>query len=236
MKTIGVLGGIGPQATMDFEHRVHQAAQQLVPADGMRGYPPLVVFYCRFAPFVADESGAPVLPRRPDPRLLDAAAKLGALADFVVVSSNATHLFQREIEEAAGCEVLSMIDVAILEVERRDWRRVGVLGFGDPVVYTQPLERMGLTVETVTDVLQTPLDQAIHRVMEGRAAQDEARAARAAIAELRARSVDGTLLGCTEIAPLLGAGANAPDLLDPLPLLASAAVRHALDDQLRQTA
>ena len=31
MKTIGVLGGLGPQATMDFEARVHAAAQRLIP-------------------------------------------------------------------------------------------------------------------------------------------------------------------------------------------------------------
>jgi aspartate/glutamate racemase len=41
MKTIGVLGGIGPQATMDFEQRLHQAPQRLIPRRGNSGYPPL---------------------------------------------------------------------------------------------------------------------------------------------------------------------------------------------------
>ena len=31
MKTIGVLGGLGPQATMDFKARLHAAAQRLIP-------------------------------------------------------------------------------------------------------------------------------------------------------------------------------------------------------------
>ena len=31
MKSIGVLGGLGPQATMDFEERIHRAAQDLIP-------------------------------------------------------------------------------------------------------------------------------------------------------------------------------------------------------------
>jgi hypothetical protein len=31
MKTIGVPGGLGPQATLDFEARVHAAAQRLIP-------------------------------------------------------------------------------------------------------------------------------------------------------------------------------------------------------------
>jgi aspartate/glutamate racemase len=31
MKAIGILGGIGPQATMDFEQHIHRVAQQLIP-------------------------------------------------------------------------------------------------------------------------------------------------------------------------------------------------------------
>ena len=31
MKTIGVLGGIGPQATMDVEARMHRESQRLIP-------------------------------------------------------------------------------------------------------------------------------------------------------------------------------------------------------------
>jgi aspartate/glutamate racemase len=30
MKTVGVLGGLGPQATMEFESRVHRVAQQRI--------------------------------------------------------------------------------------------------------------------------------------------------------------------------------------------------------------
>ena len=36
MKTIGVLGGLGPQATMDFEARAHRAARRLTTAGSPR--------------------------------------------------------------------------------------------------------------------------------------------------------------------------------------------------------
>ena len=227
VQTIGVLGGIGPQATMEFEQLVHRAAQRLIPPSAMEGYPPLVVHYCRFAPFVTDETGAPALPRRPDPRLLEAAARLGAIADFLVVTSNATHLFQADIEAAAEREVLGVVELVVAEIGRLGWQRVGVVGFGDPVVYSGPLRELGLTVETLPAELQEPLDRAIPRVMEGRADVDDERVAGDGIVELRGRGVDGIVLGCTEIPPLLGEGAHDPDLLDPLPLLAEAAVRRA---------
>lgn len=47
MKTIGVLGGLGPQATMDFEARLHAVSQQLIAPHANRGYPPLLVYYYR---------------------------------------------------------------------------------------------------------------------------------------------------------------------------------------------
>jgi hypothetical protein len=50
VKTIGVLGGFGPQTTMDFEARVHRVAQRLIPPHWNAGYPPMVVYYCRTLP------------------------------------------------------------------------------------------------------------------------------------------------------------------------------------------
>jgi aspartate racemase len=229
VKTIGVIGGLGPQATIDFESRVHRVAQRLVPPAGPSGYPPLVVYYYRSVPFVATESGVPELPLRPHPDLIEAAAKLGGIADFIVITSNFLHLFAADVERASGCEVLSMIDVTLAEVDRRRWRHVGVLGFGDPLVYTQRLGPMGLTSETITDELRTGLDRAILMVMEGRDDAHSARTAHDAVEELQARGVDGIILGCTEIPLLLGDAANTPDLINPLQLLAEAAVNHALN-------
>ena len=64
--------------------------------------------------------------------------------------------------------------------------------------------------------------------MEGREDENAVRAAREAVGWLRARPVDGIILGCTEIPLLLGDAAVADDLLNPLQLLANAAVHHAI--------
>jgi aspartate racemase len=121
-----------------------------------------------------------------------------------------------------------MVEVTLAEVRLRGWERVGVLGFGDPLVYTAPLAAMGLASETIAGGLRTALDSAIHRVMEGREDDDAVRAARQAVAALRVRPIDGIILGCTEIPLLLGDEAVADDLLNPLQLLANAAVHHAI--------
>jgi aspartate racemase len=228
MKTIGVLGGISPQATMDFEQRLHAVAQRLIPQLGNLGYPPLVVYYHRGAPVLIDEQGHPLLPRRLDPRFLDAARRLGAWADFLVITANAPHLNLPDIEQAAARPVLSMVALAVDEVRRRGWARVGLLGLGDPVVYREPLDQLGLAYETLSEPERAPLDAAIIALMEGRTDAAARAVARTAVDTLRARPVDGVILGCTEIPLLLGVEAETPDLLSPLSLLAEAAVRAAL--------
>ena len=228
MKTIGVLGGLGPQATMDFEARVHAVSQQLIPQRGNSGYPPMVVYYYRHAPVILADDGTPAQPLQPDPRLFEAAQRLGPLADFLVITANGPHAMQGAIEQAAGREVLSMIAVTLEEVRRRQLRRVGVLGLGEPTVYLDPLGRLGLACEALAGELRGRLDRAILALMEGREGAELRAVAREAVAALRARGVDGIILGCTEIPLLLGEDADAPDLVNPAQLLAEAAVRHAL--------
>jgi aspartate racemase len=235
MKTIGVLGGIGPQATMDFEQRVHRAAQRLVPQRYNGGYPPMIVYYLRDVPFVADDSGLrPREPLEPNPKLLDAARVLGAASDFLVIISNGTHLLRSHVERASGRPVLSMVDATVRDVQRRGWRNVGVLGLGHPRVYTGALDGLHVAHETVDAPLRDALDEGIFGSMEGRIDPRWTNAALEAIEQLRSRGVDGVILGCTEIAIVLGEEnmrrlmERDGNVIDPLDLLADTAVRHAM--------
>jgi aspartate racemase len=232
MKTIGVLGGLGPQATMDFEVRVHEISQRLIPHFANSGYPPMVVYYHRYPPFVLDEHHRPVVPLQPEPHLKEKLSQLGEMVDFIVITSNAPHLFRGLIEETTGRKVLSMIDITIEEVRRRGWRTVGVLGLGQPTVYIVELERLGIAYETLpaeAGGLRDQLDGAIVRLMAGDTGPECTNLAMQAVEMLRARGVDGVILGCTEIPLLLGATAQAPDCINPAQLLAEAAVRFAIE-------
>jgi aspartate racemase len=228
MKRMGVLGGVSPQATIDFEARVHRIAQRLVPPHWNRGYPPMVVWYHRHPPMRVTEDNRPIVPMQIDPRLLDGAAWLGKARDFLVIPCNSAHVGAAEIERAAGCPVLSMVTVTLDEVARRGWRRVGVLGFhAAPPLYIDPLRLRGVACEAIDADAQKQLDAAIIAVMEGGDGDTERKAVRAAVEQLRARSVDGIVLGCTEVPLLLDDVDDATDLVNPAALLAEAAVRFA---------
>ena len=229
MRTIGVLGGIGPQATMDFEARVHRVAQKLVKQHGNNGYPPMVTVFMRHAPVVVDSEALPVKPLVLDPGVLDVARRLGAWADLIVIPSNTPHLFLERIREASGRTVVSMIDVTVEALRSRDAGDVGLVGLGIPQVYAERFASEGMAVVAASPGARAALDRAIIRLMEGAETDADRAAARKAVAEVRAAGAPVTVLGCTEIPLLLGRAAEADDLVNPGQLLAEAAVRLALE-------
>jgi len=229
MKTIGIIGGIGPQATIDLEMRLHKVAQQVLPQAQNGGYPPMIVEYYRHPPLLLIENNFPVFPLQIDPRLLAVAKKLGRMVDFLLLPTNGVHRFQNEIENASGRTLLSMIDATMDEVKKRKWKRVGVLGLMTLEIYTRRLTEMGITFEVVNAELQRQIDKTIFRVMEGRDDENDRAIMLKAITDLRNKKVDGIIPGCTEIPLLLGKEMNASDLVNPAQLLAEAAVKFAME-------
>ena len=214
---------------MDFVARVHRVSQELIPQHFATGYPPMVVCYYRHTPMIVEDD-LPTYPLTPDPRLFETVRPLKGVADFLVVPSNTPHVFASELEEAAGCPLLNMVDLTIAEVRRRGLKKVGVVGFFDPVFYTVPLEELGLDVVKPTPEVQRPVNAAVVAVFEGRNDLASTQAAIETVAFLRESGADGIILGCTEIPLLLGDGADAEDLINPAQLLAEAAVRRAIAD------
>lgn len=228
MKTIGILGGLGPQATTDMEVRIHKAAQALIPQAQNSGYPPMIVSYYRHPPILLTNEFVPVSPWQPDPRLLSTAQQLGTIADFLIIASNGVHMFQKEIEQASGKKVLSMIDTTMEEVKRKGWKRIGVLGLMNGNIYANKLKAIGLEPVLVDNMLQGELNQAIFRVMEARHTAEDKNTALLAIEKLRMQNVDGIIPGCTELPFMLSEQVDANDIINPVQFLAEAAVKYSL--------
>ena len=231
MKTIGVIGGLGPQATMDIVARLHKVSQNLVPQFVNRGYPPLLVGYFRDAPMVLREDGSVPNELRPDPRLLELARTLGLHVDFLIIASNTPHIFVKEIEEASGRKVLSIVDAVLEDVQRRRCSKVGVLAIGETLqhrLYQDRLDQIGVAWEIIPDSLIKRLDESSYAVMEGTNPAELAEPVREAVAYLREKKADGIIVGCTELPLLLGKEVEQPDIINPSQLLAEAAIRYSI--------
>lgn len=234
MKRIGVIGGFGQWSTLDTLQRILKVSSLTVPQYGNRGYPPLDVRMVNRAPMKLNEDGSFPETLEPSPELLEAARFVGQHSDFLILPANTPHLFTREIEEAAGKSLLSIVDVTIEEVVRRKCKRVGVIAIGltlDKRLYQKPLEEKGVGSVVLPKELSEILDnEGIYPIEEGANANDVGPVAHEVVEYLRKQKVDAIILGCTEVPILLGKAAEEPDIINPSQLLAEAAVKMSLGD------
>jgi len=231
MKTIGVIGGMGPQATIDFEQKIHDVANKLIPPHINQGYPPMVVYYYRNDPRILRDGTHPTEPLEPSEELLGVAKKLGLHADFLVMPSNTPHFFKDQIENASGIPLLSIVDVTIEEVLLRKLTSVGVLAIGDTLhdaLYQNQLEIHDIKCIVPTDELTEGLDKSVWAVMEGEDPLSVSKPAHQAISYLQSRDVDAIILGCSEIALMIRDDLPQANLINPTQLLAEKAVNYAI--------
>jgi aspartate racemase len=212
---------------MDFEDRLHEAARALEIGFANEAYPPQISYYHRRPPILTGEDGLPVHPPQVGPEFLDAARYLGSWADFLVITSNGMHIFQPEIEQAAGRPVLSMVEATVHYVVSHGIRKVGVVTLNGNSVYTEPLEARGIACETVNQEMQAPINQAVFAVMAGRVTADHREALAVAVRDLRSRGAERLILGCTELPFLVTDDPAGNDLVNPVAVLAEAAARYA---------
>jgi len=228
--TIGVLGGMGPQATCDL-------FQKLIDATPARSDQEHLHVIIDSNPAIPDRT-AFLLGKGPDPTpaLVESACRLArAGCDFLIMPCNTAHYFVRQIEEAAGIPVLDMIEITAQAARQ-------VLSPGDAAglmattgtiqsgLYHRALARHGLQLITPDEADQAEVMDIIYGpqgVKAGYRGQDLRARARAVAERLVSRGARVVIAGCTEIPLVLASGDISVPVLDSTGLLAQAAVARA---------
>jgi aspartate racemase len=161
-------------------------------------------------------------------RLLAAAG-----ADFAICPDNSAHLAWPDLREATPIPWLHIVEVVGAEARARGVRRVGVLGTRFTMggaLYPDVLAAMGIeTLAPEGDDLDTVDDIIFSELVNG-VVRDASRVAYVeVIGRLADRGCDAVALACTEIPLLVGPEDSPLPVLDSTRLLASAALRAALD-------
>ena len=149
-KTVGIIGGLGPEATVDLMTRVIRATPAGDDQDHIR-----MIVDCnpkvpsRMKAILEGTGGNPA------PALVAMAKNLAAYgADFLVIACNTAHLYLDRIREAVPVPVLNMIDLTVDRVilENPDIRRVGLLASWTvirPGLYQAAFEKEGSLCSTL---------------------------------------------------------------------------------------
>jgi aspartate racemase len=222
---IGVLGGMGPAATVDFLAKLIR----LTPAERDQDHVPVVVLS---EPRVPDRVGPIMDGRGPSP--LDALRRgLRTLeragAGCIAIPCHTAHFWYDQMVASAHVPILHIANAVLADLARQ-----GITGGPVGLLATAATLRAGFYQERLgtagyvcavpaADIMATCVLPAIAQVKQGRAG-DAAPLLVRAIDHLRMRGVQTVLLACTELPLALAAASDPPACIDATEALARASI------------
>jgi aspartate racemase len=216
-KTNGVIGGMGPAATVDFFNKLVESTGAASDQDHLR--------------ILIDNN--PRLPNRndaiagrgpsPGPNLAASARGLqDAGADFLVIACNTAHAFQSDIEAAVTIPLLSMIEATADAAGQVD--RVGVLaadGCRDARLYDRAFEKRGTMALFLDDEAHAEFMKLIFRVKAGDMGDVVRRRMESLALSLYARGAKAVVAACTEVPLVLSSDVHAVPIINSTDALVS---------------
>ncbi len=229
MKKIGVIGGMGPQATVDLYNKIIEST----PASCDQEHIPVVLNIC---PQIPDRNQYLLQGGEdPLPILLESSQMLvNAGVSAICMPCNTVHYFAEAICEQIPIPLISMIDCVVYEIKHKhpDTRHIALLATSGTIksgVYNNAFKKENLSTLPLSDHFQKRIMDVIYGVKSGN--QDKVTSIfQDCITELESQNVDLIIAGCTELPLLLPEITNTIPILDPTNVLAKAVVKFALED------
>ncbi|MEE9415574.1 MAG: aspartate/glutamate racemase family protein [Acidimicrobiales bacterium] len=204
MKTIGLLGGMSWQSSIEYERMINEGVRARL---GGTASADLIIRSYNFAAIeelqtAGDWDGAGALLAR-DAQYLERAG-----AELILLCTNTMHVVAPAIEAAIGVPFLHLADATAKAVVAAEVQTVGVLGTRytmEQDFYRGRLEQHGLHVIVPDEPDRTMVHDVIYKeLVQGIITEDSKNQYLEAIAALKERGVEGIIAGCTEIELLVG--------------------------------
>jgi aspartate racemase len=209
---LGVLGGMGPAATVEFLARL----QAYTPADKDQDHIRVI---------------ADINPKAPDRNLPGsgagsvlaemAGALHGAGAEVLAMPCNTAHAHADLIQRASGLPLIDMIDLGAEAASQEGAMRAGVLGTkGALKLYREYLAARAMSLVSLPPERQEAFMVTLYRIKAGDLGDDVKREMQGYAEELRKLGAEVLIAGCTELPLVLENEDVRLELIDPGDLLA----------------
>lgn len=228
--TVGVLGGMGPAATVDFMARVLAITAAPREQDNLR-----LIVDCN--PHVPDRNTAGQDGTDPGAVLASMAKGLEvAGADFVVMACNTAHAYEADIRAALSVPFVSLITetAAVLKAAHPGVHRAGLLagtGCLEARLYQNAFSAIGVDAVRLSSADQAHFMDLLYRIKRG----DTGPAVRTGMARLAQTLADTgaevVVAACTEAPLVLSQLDVARPLIDTTAILAARTVAYARDGE-----
>ncbi len=230
-KVVGILGGMGPAATVDLFHQI----VSLTPARRDQEHLSILIHN---DPTIPDRTAA-ILHGGTDP-LPQMVAGIHLLermgAQLIAVPCNTAHYYWEALQAQCRVPILHMIRETAQAIMTR-WpglRRIGILATSGTLqchLYQDALAAEGLTALVPGQAAIAAIMDAVYQIKAGVLDGEPVHLLRAVGAELVKAGAEALILGCTEIPLVLRDGDLPVPLLSSTRVLAQAVIREARASQ-----
>ncbi len=225
-KAIGIIGGMGPEATLDLFGKLIRHTDASCDAEHIRVY-------------IDCHTGIPDRTRAilkggesPVPYIVESAEKLAAMgADFLLLPCNTSHYYYDEISARSPVPVVNMIRTAAEALKAEGVTRVGILATDGTLrsdVYQRELAACGVDSVCPEGEEQRAVMRLIYEGIKANAPTFDTTPVERVLTQLRQQGAQRIVLGCTEL-PVAFAryGIDTADTVDATDILARTAVAAA---------
>ena len=204
MATVGIVGGLGPESTIDYYRRMLEAWEREHPSSA----PSIVIDSLdvrRALHLVGTDRSALA------EYLLASLRRLaGAGVDFAAMTANTPHIVFDELAARSPVPLLSIVEVCAEEARQRGLRRLALLGTRftmDAPFYPAVCARYGIAVVLPNDVDRSWVhERYVGELLRGEFRGETREQFIAIVGRLRDEArIDGVILGGTELPLLLPA-------------------------------
>lgn len=205
MKQIGIIGGLGPESTIDYYKSLIKAFRM----DGSLAAPEIIIYS------VDLEEVLTLVSRQEWSSLIYLlVAKIKALhragADFAVISANTPHIVFEEVQAKSPIPLLSIVTATLNQTKELGLGKVGLLGTKFTMqsnFYAPQFSTHGISVVVPAVIDQDYIHDKLMTEIELGIIADETRKGLLAVIErlIVTEKIDGVILGCTELPLILDA-------------------------------
>lgn len=226
-KIVGILGGMGPEATIDIFSRIVEETHAKSDEEHLR--------------IIIDNN--PKMPSRqdailkgtesPGPAMAETARNLErAGADFIIIGANAAHYFYNDVKNAVKIPVLHIIEEAVKEAIRLvpNVKKVGVLASTAAMkskLYHMSFSKFGIEVIDVKEEMQNQIHSSIMSFKYDGITDKNVSMMVEGANYLIDNGAECLIMGCTEIPIILKGKHFSVPLIDPNDVIAKVAVKFA---------
>lgn len=196
-KAIGIIGGMGPVATLDLFGRIVRYTDAKTDAEHIRVFIDNNTTVPDRTKAILEGGESPV------PYIVESAHRLADMgADFLLIPCNTSHYFYDEIAAQSPIPVLNMVQETVWYIQRAGIQQLGLLATDGTLktkLYQTALEEAGVCVYCPKADEQAELMQFIYDGVKAGAKRYDVKKMAAMMGRMRKRSAKHLLLACTEL-------------------------------------